>query len=97
MQIASRHSCMSYALYVYYPPFHTPSAAYPNKIDKICSSVVMIQCRHFPNCQEIPDSVRDQLAALKRAGNANAVSCSGTKRLEVRHPHRTLQYMNEEH
>lgn len=39
----------------------------------------MLQCRHFPNCREMPDSVREHLEALKKAGNATPNSC-GTKR-----------------
>jgi hypothetical protein len=57
---------------------HVP-ASFPNQISSIYSSVVMLQCRHFPNCLEMPDSVREHLEALKKAGNATPNSC-GTKR-----------------
>ena len=59
-------------------PLHVP-ASFPNQISSIYSSVVMLQCRHFPNCREMPDSVREHLEALKKAGNATPNSC-GTKR-----------------
>jgi hypothetical protein len=39
----------------------------------------MLQCRHFPNCREMPDSVREHLEELKKAGNATPNLC-GTKR-----------------
>ena len=53
-------------------------ASFPNHIPMIYSSVVMLQCRHFPNCREMPDSVCENLATLKKAGSS-APSSSGNK------------------
>lgn len=55
-----------------------PTASFPNKVASIYSSVVMVQCRHFPNCNSIPASVRKELARLKKSGNG--ASSTGTKR-----------------
>lgn len=38
----------------------------------------MIQCRHFPNCREIPREIRQQLVALKKSGCT--VTHSGSRR-----------------
>lgn len=45
------------------------STSFPSQLGSIYSSVTMIQCRHLPNCREIPSVVRKELARLKREGN----------------------------
>ena len=57
------------------------AVSYPNKISSIQSAVVMIQCRHHPNCTEVPTSVRKELNRLKRSGTA---STSGVKRQDCK-------------
>ena len=46
------------------------ATSFPNKISSIYSSVVMLQCRHFPACRDMPASVREHLVKLKKLGNA---------------------------
>jgi len=57
------------------------AVSYPNKISSIQSAVVMLQCRHHPNCTEVPTSVRKELNRLKRSGTA---STSGVKRQDCK-------------
>jgi hypothetical protein len=75
-------SCISCSHFESFLPCNLPSyapASFPNQIASIYSSVVMLQCRHFPYCREMPDSVREHLEALRRAGNVTPNPC-GTKR-----------------
>ncbi|KAL3804578.1 hypothetical protein ACHAW5_004581 [Stephanodiscus triporus] len=55
------------------------ATSFPNQIASIYSSVVMLQCRHFPFCSEMPASAREHVEALRKAGNATTNLC-GTKR-----------------
>jgi hypothetical protein len=60
------------------------AVSYPNKISSIQSAVVMLQCRHHPNCAEVPTSVRKEMNRLKRSGTA---STSGVKRQDCKTSH----------
>lgn len=39
----------------------TQSSSFPTKLTGLSTSVVMMQCRHFPACTMVPQDVRDQL------------------------------------
>ncbi|KAL7533993.1 hypothetical protein ACHAXR_005574 [Thalassiosira sp. AJA248-18] len=75
-------SCIRSHDHLFRMPHLFTLASFPNKIASIYSSVVMLQCRHFPNCQVMPDSAREVLANLKKAGNSPAATLSGNTRQE---------------
>mmetsp|Transcript_7958 Transcript_7958/g.16649 ORF Transcript_7958/g.16649 Transcript_7958/m.16649 type:complete len:633 (+) Transcript_7958:87-1985(+) len=63
------------------PGDRAPQAiSFPSQISGIYSSVVMLQCRHFPYCQQMPEEVRDEIARLKKAGNHNSSHSTGEGR-----------------
>ncbi|KAL7465954.1 hypothetical protein ACHAXS_006264 [Conticribra weissflogii] len=63
------------------PGDRAPQAiSFPSQISGIYSSVVMLQCRHFPYCQEMPEEVREEIARLKKAGNHNSSHSTGEGR-----------------
>ena len=60
------------------PPNERASQAnsFPSKIHGIYSSVVMMQCRHFPHCRKMPTETRDKIASLKKAGASTGTTTS---------------------
>ncbi|KAL9184182.1 hypothetical protein ACHAXT_002268 [Thalassiosira profunda] len=56
------------------------ATSFPSSIAKLRTAATMIQSRHFPNCTEMPTSVREDLARLKKKtgkenGNSTAADC----------------------
>ena len=76
-------SCISPFSYpvisVRHPPQFIP-VSFPSQIASIYSSVVMLQCRHFPFCMEMPESVRDNLEMLRKGGNNVYNNASSNRR-----------------
>ena len=63
----SRFHLTFFSYSYYYTVLETVS--FPNHIASILSSSVMLQCRHFPFCTEMTESVRKHIETLKKVGN----------------------------